>query len=49
MPDGYLVIEIGETQADTIIMLMESEGHYGDIEISHDLQGKERIISARRK
>jgi release factor glutamine methyltransferase len=49
IPDGYLVIEIGETQADTIIMLMESEGHYGDIEIIKDLQGKERIISARRK
>ncbi|MBS1257961.1 MAG: Release factor glutamine methyltransferase [Candidatus Scalindua arabica] len=49
MPDGYLVIEIGETQSDTIIMLVESERHYGDIEISKDLQGKERIISARRK
>ncbi len=49
MPDGYLVIEIGETQTDAIIMLMESERHYGDIEITKDLQGKERIISARRK
>jgi len=49
VPDGYLVIEIGETQANTIIKLMESEGHYKDIEISKDLQGKERVISARRK
>ncbi|MFQ5687513.1 MAG: peptide chain release factor N(5)-glutamine methyltransferase [Candidatus Scalindua sp.] len=49
MPDGYLVIEIGETQANAIITLMESEGHYKDIEISNDLQGKERVISARRK
>ncbi len=49
MPDGYLVIEIGETQANMIIKLMKNEGHYGDIEISNDLQGKERIISARRK
>ena len=49
MPDGYLIIEIGETQANTIIKLMENEGHYGDIEISNDLQGKERVISARRK
>ncbi len=49
MPDGYLIIEIGETQADTIIKLMESEGHYEDIEITKDLQGKERVMSARRK
>ena len=48
-PGGYLVVEIGETQANTIINLMENVGHYGDIEISNDLQGKERVISARRK
>ena len=47
--DGYLVIEIGETQADTIIKLMKNEIHYGEIEIIKDLQGKERIVSARRK
>ena len=49
MPDGYLIIEIGETQANTIIKLMEREGHYEDFEIIKDLQGKERVISARRK
>ncbi len=48
-PEGCLVIEIGETQAKTIIKLMENEGHYGDIELIKDLQGKERVISARRK
>jgi release factor glutamine methyltransferase len=48
-PDGYLVIEIGETQANAIIKLMKNEMHYGEIEIIKDLQGKERIISARRK
>jgi release factor glutamine methyltransferase len=48
-PEGCLVIEIGETQANSIIRLMESEGHYKDIEIINDLQGKERVISARRK
>lgn len=46
---GYLVIEIGETQASAIIKLMQNEEHYGNIEIINDLQGKERIISARRK
>ena len=49
MPDGYLIIEIGETQADTIIKIMKNEMHYKEIEMIKDLQGKERIISARRK
>jgi release factor glutamine methyltransferase len=49
MPDGYLVIEIGETQANTIIKLMESERHFDDIEVIKDLQGKERVISVRQK
>jgi release factor glutamine methyltransferase len=48
-PEGCLVIEIGETQANSIIKFMENEGHYEDIEIIKDLQGKERVISARRK
>lgn len=48
-PKGCLVIETGETQTKTIIKLMESEEQYEDIEIIKDLQGKERIISARRK
>lgn len=49
IPDGYLVIEIGETQANTIIKFMKNDGHYEDIKIIKDLQGNERIISARRK
>ncbi len=48
-PGGYLVIEIGETQAHTIIKLMQNELHFGEIDAIKDLQGKERIISARRK
>ena len=47
--DGYLVSEIGETHADTIIKLMENDENYKDMEIIKDLQGKERVISARRK
>ncbi|MDP6925362.1 MAG: peptide chain release factor N(5)-glutamine methyltransferase [Candidatus Scalindua sp.] len=46
-PGGYLVIEIGETQADSIIKLMQNELHYDEIETIKDLQGNERIISAR--
>ncbi|MBC8554319.1 MAG: peptide chain release factor N(5)-glutamine methyltransferase [Candidatus Brocadiales bacterium] len=48
-PGGYLVIEIGETQANAIIKLIQNDLHYDEIEKIKDLQGKERIISARRK
>jgi len=48
-PGGYLIIEIGETQADSIIKLMQNELYYDEIEIINDLQGKERIISAKIK
>ncbi len=48
-PGCYLVIEIGETQANKIITLIENEGKYKEIETIKDLQGKERIISAQRK
>ncbi len=48
-PSGYLIIEIGETQADSITNLLENEGNYKEIERIKDLQGKERIISAQRK
>ena len=48
-PGGYLILEIGETQASAIIKLMQNEEHYGNIEIIKDLQGKERVISTRRK
>ena len=48
-PGGYLIIEIGETLAYSIIKLMQNELHYDEIEIINDLQGKERIISAKIK
>jgi release factor glutamine methyltransferase len=48
-PGGYLIIEIGETQANSIKNLMQNELHYDEIEIINDLQGKERIISAKVK
>lgn len=48
-PGGYLIIEIGETQADSIRKLMQNELNYDEIEIIKDLQGKERIISSKIK
>ena len=48
-PGGYLVVEAGETQANSIIKLMQNVLHYCDIETIKDLQGIERIISAKRE
>ncbi len=48
-PHGYLLLEIGETQANTVKKLIVNDAHYEEIEIIKDLQGKERIISARQK
>ncbi len=48
-PGGHLVVEAGETQANSIIKLMQNGLHYCDIEIIKDLQGIERIISAKRE
>jgi len=47
--NGFLVMEVGETQARTVKSLIEIEGHFRNIEIFKDLQGIERIISAERK
>ena len=48
-PKGCIILEAGETQAKAIIELIGKEGYFEDIEIIKDLQGKERIVSAKRK
>lgn len=48
-PKGFLILETGESQAEAIIKLAEIKNHFDNIEITKDLQKKERIFSARRK
>ncbi|KKL85211.1 hypothetical protein LCGC14_1956990, partial [marine sediment metagenome] len=48
-PEGFLILEVGETQAETITKLIETKGHFENIEITKDLQKIDRIVSARRK
>ncbi len=48
-PEGFLIMEVGETQAETITKLIKTEGHFENIEITKDLQKIDRIVSARRK
>jgi release factor glutamine methyltransferase len=47
--EGFLILEVGETQAETITKLIEGEGHFENIEITKDLQKIDRIVSARLK
>ena len=47
--DGYLILEIGETQAESVAQIMVHSGCFTDIQIFQDLQKRDRIVSARRK
>ncbi len=48
-PNGYLILEIGETQAKKIVQLLVQAGGFVDIQIVQDIQKRYRIVSARRR
>ncbi|HYP23513.1 MAG TPA: peptide chain release factor N(5)-glutamine methyltransferase [Actinomycetota bacterium] len=45
-PDGWLLLEIGETQGDQVRALLAARG-YEDVAIEPDLNGRDRIAEAR--
>lgn len=45
-PDGWLIMELGEGQADKVKELIYEDGHFRHTETVKDLQGTERIIIA---
>lgn len=45
-PDGYLVLEIGDGQADAVRKLITNAGHYSEPELVKDYGGIERIVTA---
>ncbi|MCP5005515.1 MAG: peptide chain release factor N(5)-glutamine methyltransferase [Planctomycetes bacterium] len=47
-PDGYLILEIGQTQAEKVSQLMEQSGAFTDIQIVKDIQKRDRIVFAKR-
>jgi len=47
--DGYLVLEIGENQADSVERLLNDSGKYDEVDISKDYAGIERVVVARKK
>jgi release factor glutamine methyltransferase len=48
-PGGYLILEIGETQAEQVAQLMVEAVTFTDIKIFQDLQKRNRFVSARRR
>lgn len=45
-PGGFLFLEIGETQAETVTSIMQNAG-FTDITVRKDLNSRDRVISAR--
>jgi len=44
-PDGWLLLEVGNTQGDAVARLMEAES-WREVAISRDLAGNERVVAA---
>ncbi len=46
---GWIVFEIGGEQGPSVAQLLEENGHFEQIEISTDLAGRDRVVTARMK
>ncbi len=47
-PGGRLLLEIGSGQARKVLKLLESDGHFTEVEVSQDLADRDRAIVARK-
>lgn len=45
-PRGALFMEIGEGQGDSVRVLLESSGEWGDVRVLRDLAGRDRFVRA---
>ncbi|MBT6408195.1 MAG: peptide chain release factor N(5)-glutamine methyltransferase, partial [Nitrospina sp.] len=45
--NGWLVLEIGHTQAPAVIALMQGSSRYQDIQVIQDYSGYDRVVLAR--
>ncbi len=46
---GYLILEIGGDQADSVERLLNDSGKYDEVDVSKDYAGIERVVVARRR
>ena len=44
---GYILVEIGYNQKESVINIFKSEGKYADIKCIQDLNGKDRVIEVK--
>lgn len=47
-PEGWLGLEVGSPQAETVAGLLGDTGHFRSIEVHEDLTGRQRYVFARR-
>jgi release factor glutamine methyltransferase len=45
MPGGRLLLEIGPTQAGSVSAYLTAQG-FVDVALTHDLDGRDRVVSA---
>ena len=48
LPGGWLLMEVGHTQAVDVAALLRKQQAFGEPEIHRDLSGSERVVAARR-
>jgi release factor glutamine methyltransferase len=48
-PGGFLLLEIGADQAESVIRLFEESGHFEGTRVLQDLAGRDRVVVARRR
>lgn len=46
--DGLMLLEIGSDQAEAVTSLLRDAGYYGEIEVTRDLAGLQRVVSCRK-
>jgi release factor glutamine methyltransferase len=46
---GWLILEVGQGQAQAVRALIEAAGRYGSVEIRKDAAGIERVVSAQKR
>jgi release factor glutamine methyltransferase len=47
-PGGWVLLEVGDRQAETVAALLAETGHYGGVEMIKDFNGIARVVKARR-
>ena len=47
--DGWLIMEVGQGQAESVRMLLDATKQYGIVDVRPDQAGIDRVVAARRR